>query len=93
MRLVDDGVSFVVEGAEGAEVDKALGFNKRSFVAARLCFTSDSFSLFSSYYFLSASFIDRQYSSSSGKVASSRSRTLSYLCVAIRRALRRLRFR
>lgn len=88
-------IGFVIEGAkdEGAEVDKALGFNSEAFATARFCFTSDFFSLFYSHYFLNASFVDQQYSSFLAKVANSQSSTLSYLCAVIQRVLRYLRSR
>ncbi len=59
MELVDNGISFVVEGVEGVEEDKALEFNKGAFAIACFCFTSNSFSLFCSHYFLSASSVNR----------------------------------
>ncbi len=58
MGLVDNEISFIVKGAEGAEVDKTLGFNREVFVVARFIFANDSFFLFCSYCFLSTSFVD-----------------------------------
>lgn len=65
---VEGGVSFVIDGSEIDVTD--LGLKIGAFAAARFCFTKASFSRFFSYYFIRASFVDRQNSSSSAKVAS-----------------------
>lgn len=44
-------VGFIVKRAKGAKIDKALGL---AFAIACFCFISNSFSLFCSYYFVSA---------------------------------------
>lgn len=48
------GVYFVIKEVKGAEINKALGFNKRGFVTTYFSFTNNSFSLFCFYYFFSA---------------------------------------
>ncbi len=86
---VEGVVSFVIDGSEADAAD--LGLKIGVFALARFYFTKASFSWFFSHYFIRASFVDQQNSFSSAKVASFRSRTLSYLYAAINNVLSRLR--
>ena len=91
MVAVEGEVDFVIDGSEADAAD--LGLKIGAFATARFCFTKASFSPFFSHYFIRASSVDQQNFFSSAKVASSQSKTLSYLCAAINNVLSRLRSR
>lgn len=59
VELVDKvKICYIVKEAEEIEVDKALKFNKKTFVAACFYFINNSFFLFYSYFFFSTFFVD-----------------------------------
>ena len=86
MRILADEVEvgFIVEGAK---INKVLRFNRRVFVVVHFYFIRNSFLLFYFHYFFNASFVDQQYFSSLVRIINSLSKTLLYLCMAIRKVL------
>lgn len=85
----EDRVEIIIKKAK---IDKVLEFNKKILIVAYFCFINDFFSLFYSYYFLNASFVNKLYSASSTKIVNSPFKTLSYLYIVIKRVLGYLHF-